>query len=393
MDVFSAGASGLFADPVGRSAQVERQSKTALANGLELYGSGKYDEAIRELKRAVGLAPVSQQAVDAYNYIAQSYVRKDDNQSAIATYRLSLRLSANNPDTYAALGKVYYSDGNYSEAVRAYEQAVRLDGNAANRYALGQAYLADGRLDEAESEFDRVRRLEPDKPSGEYGVGQVYAREGRYAEAVSAFDRALALEGSFLFALADKGYALMDSGDADEAQAVVRQLEDRGSNLSAALDAYIIEKSPAEMISVGAGSTFSSLRGPGTTLSELGVSGANAAGTFSMIFRFSKEMDLSSVTNPLNWIISRSTGSGRGDGYNFDLPIPDTEAQLPAFPTTVTYDADELSATVWFRLSQNAAGNATIDPSHVRFAFHGRDVFGGPMSAEADAYTGLTGFV
>ena len=100
-------------------------------------------------------------------------------------------------------------------------------------------------------------------------------------------------------------------------------------------------------------------------------------------------MDRGSIENPVNWQISRATGQGPGQAYNFGLPISPNEAKLPSIPSAVTWDADNLTATVYFTVTQNAASNATIDPSHVEFKFSGKDIYGLKMNPKFDQFSGF----
>ena len=110
-----------------------------------------------------------------------------------------------------------------------------------------------------------------------------------------------------------------------------------------------------------------------------------------MKFQFDKEMDRESVENVLNWNIGRSTQSGPGQAYNFGRPIPDTETTLYPFPKHVYYDADNLTATVYFSIRQNEAGDATIDPNHIEFKFSGEDAYGYKMDPKYDQFMGFSG--
>jgi hypothetical protein len=111
-----------------------------------------------------------------------------------------------------------------------------------------------------------------------------------------------------------------------------------------------------------------------------------------MVFQFSKQMDAASIENVFNWKIERATGSGRGDGYNYDMRLKDTEISLPATPQAVYYDQQAMTATVLFKVSQNANANGTIDPSHINFSFSGKDVVGLSMDKSADMYSGFSWF-
>ncbi|MGD8676481.1 MAG: hypothetical protein PVG81_11810, partial [Desulfobacterales bacterium] len=85
-----------------------------------------------------------------------------------------------------------------------------------------------------------------------------------------------------------------------------------------------------------------------------------------------------------------SSGSGPGTAYNFGLPAPQTEVQPPPIPVNVYYDAEEMTATVYFKIQQNATADGTIDPSHIEFRFAGKDIFGLKMNPDFDQFTGFS---
>ena len=110
-----------------------------------------------------------------------------------------------------------------------------------------------------------------------------------------------------------------------------------------------------------------------------------------MVFQFDKEMDRESVENIANWHIGRSTQSGPAQAYNFGRPLPDTEVTLPPLPKNIYYDAKNLTATVYFTIRQNEAGDGTIDPAHIEFKFNGEDAYGYKMDSQYDQYMGFSG--
>ena len=110
-----------------------------------------------------------------------------------------------------------------------------------------------------------------------------------------------------------------------------------------------------------------------------------------MVFQFDKQMDRESVENTFNWKITRATGAGPGQAYNYGFSIPDTEVNVPLFPEHVYYNADELTATVYFKIKQNADATGTIDPAHIEFKFSGTDIFGLAMDSKYDQFTGFSG--
>ena len=55
----------------------------------------------------------------------------------------------------------------------------------------------------------------------------------------------------------------------------------------------------------------------------------------------------------------------------------------------MAWDADNLTATVYFTITQNATSNAAIDPSHVEFKFSGKDIYGLKMNPKFDQFSGF----
>ncbi|MEW6676692.1 MAG: tetratricopeptide repeat protein [Pseudomonadota bacterium] len=394
MDVISANASALFSTRASQQAQLENLAQRQLSSALEFFTAQKYDEAIVTFKRAISLAPLSSTATSAYDYMARAYLSKEDVGSAIAAYRESLRGNPTDANAYAQLGNIYVTQGDMEQAKTAYQQAVRLDPSSPNRYSLGQAYLELGDYASAISEFQAVKELEAGKPNGDYGLGLVYARQGKTEEAVRAFERAISLQADFWFAHVELGYALTELGERDKAAELVQEMRGQADDLADTLDAYIYEKTPAEMAAVLATSTFARFSGPKTLVANLDSYLATPGGqqTFSMVFMFNKDMDAQSVENVRNWSIARAYDLGRGTIYNYGMTVPDTEIALDRYPVSVTYNEEDRTATVLFRVTQNAAGDGTLDPSHIKFSFSGSDTFGQKIGDQADEYLGVRGF-
>jgi tetratricopeptide (TPR) repeat protein len=387
----------IFGGASNRSAQLDNLALRELDKGLSQFTGKNYELAIDYFNKAIRLSPGTNTAVNAYDFKARTLLSQGNKQAAIESYQAALKIDPTRDDLHALLGNVYTTEQRFEDAVVSYEQAVTKNPTAANRYSLGQGYLATGRFDEAKVQFEFVRQLSPTEPFGNFGLGLVNARQERFDFAIEAFDAAIAIKSDYWQAYAEKGYALVDSGEPLQALDIAQTLATNDEALATQLSQYVYEKSQPKMTATYVSPLypfFTSTDGPGTPLAGLNayLNTANAQLTFSMVFQFSKPMDATSVENLSNWSIARATGTGRGDGYNLDMQLKDTEVTLPAQPQAVYYDQKELTATVLFNLRQNDTVTATIDPSHINFTFTGKDSLGVSMDKSADMYSGFSSF-
>ena len=383
----------IFSATLQQPAQLESLSNNALTLGIDLFMRRDFKGANREFQRAIGLAPQSSFSIDAAHYMADAYLALGDAKNAAKAYQTALRLNPNRDDTHLKLGNLYFSQGRFSEASVAYERAVNLWPSTENTFALGQAYMNMGRYTDAESLFNKVLRMEPHKPDGRYGLGLNANRQGHYEEAIGHFKSAIHLNKDFYAAYAEMGYAYADLGQIDEAMEIVSDLDDKAPDMAITLRNYIYEVDPPKILfAYTTSSSFQYYMAAKTPVSSLDtyLEMANASKTFTMKFQFDKQMERSEVENVVNWRIGRSSGHGPGQVYNFNLPVPDTEVELFPYPEQVIYDAEKMTATVYFKIQQNAAADGTIDPSHIEFQFKGKDAFGYKMNADFDQFSGFS---
>lgn len=393
----SATVSALFGSASNRSAQLGNLALRELDKGLNHFTGKSYELAISSFNKAIRLSPGTDTAINAYDYMARAELSQGNTDAAIEAYRKALKIDPKRDDLHAQLGKIFTTEERLDEAAVEFELAVQNNPDAANRYSLGQGYLATGRYEEAKAQFELVRQLSPKDPFGDFGVGQAYAQQGKYDFAVDAFKSAIAIKSDYWGAYSEMGYALADSGDLGQAQAVADSLFTNDATLSGELSQYIYEQSKPKMTALYASdlyALFPATLGPGSAVAGLNsyLSTASAEKTMSMVFQFSKPMDAASVENVFNWKIERATGTARGDGYNLDMKLPASEITLSTTPQAVYYSQQDMTVTVLFKVSQNATADGTIDPSHINFTFSGKDVIGLSMDKSADMYSGFSGF-
>ena len=136
----------------------EKLPEVHSALGAVYSATGKYSEAIAELKRALALAPTSDEA-------------------------------------YRRLGSAYLASGSDPQAIEAFQKAIALNPYFwVNQDSLGNAYFQLGDYPKALEAFTQITVLEPDIDAGYENIGNVYLQEGKYQECIPYFQKALTIE-------------------------------------------------------------------------------------------------------------------------------------------------------------------------------------------------------
>jgi tetratricopeptide (TPR) repeat protein len=151
-------------DPVGaqrefRAAIVANPKEPNVHFGLGylLWTKGQYAEASQEFQAELDNDP---QHLQAMLYLADARVQLEKFDDAMP---LLEKLTNQNPDSAMAhrdLGIVYAAHDRNAEAVKEFQQAIRLAPNDVNaHYRLARLYRAMGRTAEANAEFEKSRTL------------------------------------------------------------------------------------------------------------------------------------------------------------------------------------------------------------------------------------------
>ncbi|MFN8589459.1 MAG: tetratricopeptide repeat protein [Candidatus Eisenbacteria bacterium] len=371
-----------------RSTQYSALARSALSRGAERVQAQDYETALVEFKRAAAYDPT---LTDTFRNMGRVYELLGRDEEAISSYRRGIAADTMSDLSRQDLASFYMTHQRWSEAETELKVLERNNPNDAGTIAsLGHIYLTQGRIAEAEQKFDRVLQLAPRDAATHYSRGLVFAKKGELGDAITSFERAIEMRPNYAAARAELAYVRFDNGDKDAAEEQINALFDMGTSESVSL-AYTAARyvdTPKMLFQDFTKSTFNTLLGPGTSLetldSRLATPGASV--TFTMSFQFNQDMDPNSVQDIWNWTISKASG-GEAGVYNHGANLhPEREAYIMPYPIAVAYDAEKQVATLYFRVSQNANGNAVMDPSHWVFGFSGTDVSGRSMDPSADQY-------
>lgn len=390
--IFDQSSDAIFAGALAAQSQRSTLAQYALQQAAKYMQSKNNDAAIKEFKKALAFDPEND---TAHTYLGNIYLQQNKTKEAIKEFKESVRLQPLSVNSLVNLGNAYVQDKNYLEAEKSFKSAARMDPlNPVPDYTLGHVYLNTDRLNEAEAQFRKVEKITPRDGNVFYSLGMLYNKQGKHEEAAKNLEKALALKPKFPAANYELGVAYNAMGEKDKAQEQLSVLNSTDYNLAQDLK-YVINKPRIVTMDTSKSGGFAELLGPGTPLWALDPSlmEPDSSKEFSISFTFTEKMDIASVTNPLNWSITRAN-SAEGGYYNNTMPVSSKEVAIPRFPLSVTYNYETKEATIKFRLSQNADGTATIDPKHLVFGFKGKDASGREMDSSGDEINGysLTGF-
>jgi len=405
-DWLSAGYAG--SDPLGltAAAQAVQDNRTqlaqfAIAQAATAMSAGKNDEAITAFKKALVF---DSNNTTAYNYLGQLYLSKGDTGNAVKSYQQLVRIqsnpttqdtSTNAPTLEAAtlgLANSFLQAKQYTQSEQQFKAAAKLNPqDPVPPYTLGQQYLTQGRYSDALTQFQQAGKLSPNDGNVYFAMGSVYNAQGNFSAAATALQTSIQLKPNFPSANYQLGIAYNGLNYQTGVQQQVSILNGTDGNLAAQLTAAI-KPTMVSLDTSNPANTFNPFLGLATPLlveDPTDLSKPNSSQMMSAVIQFSSNMDMASITNPGNWGISM--GNSTQSGYYNDLmPLSDKDVTIPEEPVSVTYDATSDEATVNFELNQNSTNDATIDPQHVVFSYNGQDAAGQSMDPTANAIDGGT---
>jgi serine/threonine protein kinase/tetratricopeptide (TPR) repeat protein len=156
------------------------QAHVSLAS-VRFYGDWSWEEAEKELKRAIELNPSDAEAHKMYSVYLSAMGRHPE---ALTEVRRALELDPLSVWTQITEGFAYYFAHQYDAAIQQCRRALELQPNSAGgNDCLGLAYLAKGAYPQAIAACRRAVEFSGNDPSRTVGLARAYALAGRTSEA------------------------------------------------------------------------------------------------------------------------------------------------------------------------------------------------------------------
>lgn len=183
--------------------------------GNALIRAGRYEEAIRNLEKAIAIQP--KYAYAQYS-LGLALYHQGNIEKATRRFLKTLELDPSFFRAHYNLGLIYYRQGRHTEAVRHYRSALRLENNYADTHNnLGLILHEQGRYAEAAEHYLKATEIAPDHAIAFYNLGNLMLRIGKIDAAIHHFTTALRLHPAYPDAHNNLATAYVQKGDLNKA--------------------------------------------------------------------------------------------------------------------------------------------------------------------------------
>jgi len=196
-------------------------------------------DAVLELQDLLATDPYDVPALVYYAALLNLFVK--DNTGAEEALVKATTFAPDNLEAWKALGATYLGESKISDAIRAFEQAVRLSAADGELFAyLGSAQGLAGNTTEADANFSLAlelnAKLAKRSANVDYLHGQYLRHQGRWPDSVEAYTRALAVDLRLTEAYYGRATAYIDlkefaRAEADAVRAIRQNPRNRAAHL------------------------------------------------------------------------------------------------------------------------------------------------------------------
>jgi tetratricopeptide (TPR) repeat protein len=164
------------------------------------WQSGRFEEAVQELKAAIAIRP---DYAEAHSTLGTVYKQLKRLPEAAAALREAVRLQPEFAGAYSTLAAVLREQGDTARAAEAAKAAARITKEKTDLQAAtfatneGKSLLEKGDVDKAIAQFEIAIRAQSTYAPAHYHLGMAFRKKGDQKSADAAFARAAELDPRF----------------------------------------------------------------------------------------------------------------------------------------------------------------------------------------------------
>jgi Tfp pilus assembly protein PilF len=194
----STDTSDMTADEVAARNKMAEEMKAMFAAGDAALDTDP-DAALAQFEAVAAKVP---ECAVCYTRIGEAHLRRKDDAAAEAAFLKATELDPKSPDAFSALAGIYNRQKKFAEASKMSAKAVELQGaaggaagggNAADTLNLGIIAWNAGEYPEAKKHFEQAVKIDPKLADAHYRLGMANVNLGLLPEAIVAFEEYLKL--------------------------------------------------------------------------------------------------------------------------------------------------------------------------------------------------------
>ncbi len=192
---------------------LEAESLNAIA--LVNTSVGKFDEAIKDYKQAIQLAP---DQIFPWNNLGNLYTKLNRYDEALAAYQKAVEYNPEDSISWHGMGNAFLRLGQIKETIAAYQHAIKLAPNYLDSWnRLGEVYANTGQIEEAVAVFQKMIEVNSQDVNSWIKLGNLYGKMDRNEDAVNAYQKVIGFDSHNASAWNELGNIYFKSNSFDEA--------------------------------------------------------------------------------------------------------------------------------------------------------------------------------
>ena len=204
------------------SGETRHKRAVAFTNRAWAYlKKGDNDRAIADASEAIQLDP---KIAVAYDHRAAAYMNKGDNDRAVANASEAIRLDPKKAVAYRNRAGAYLNKGDNDRAIADYSEAIRLDPKVAMAYVnRAGAYLKKGDNHRTIADASEAIQLDPKIAVAYYYRAGAYVQKGDNNHAIADYSEAIRLDPKSSKSYFNRGLLNLYANSVDKALADLNQ--------------------------------------------------------------------------------------------------------------------------------------------------------------------------
>jgi Flp pilus assembly protein TadD len=176
----------------------------------------------------MALLPTALHAAEVKDHLASGskFAQEKKYQEAAREFRTAVQIAPDNPEANLLLGLTLANTKELDEAVQYSSKAVQLKPSYAGFYNLGLIYANQEKFDKAVEAFEKAVGLSPRSYQAWHQLGKVYATDLKFEKAIEAYGKVIELNPKFADAYQGMGSAYYWNNDKASADAQVARLRE-----------------------------------------------------------------------------------------------------------------------------------------------------------------------